>query len=269
MEQFIQQPHQLFEALTGMSTIASKHTSEISNMRTNLANEKKLNHKLKGDVANLSDNIISERKSKEKLKGKVSDISSDLAAERTAKRKLKGKIAGLSSDLEVERISLKKTKKKLANSSLIKFRGKKVAVTDAIDMTAKKVSRRVVKTSIRKVGAMAGEALPYVGAAVIVSITAIELKDLCDTIKDMNELKRAFNPELTPGKDETTVCSMKVPSKEELWELAKSSPEKALLIARESIPTLEEIKNYKLPDIDWTGTFNTTIETTGNALTSA
>ena len=41
---------------------------------------------------------------------------------------------------------------------------------------------------------MPGEAVPYLGTAVIVGVTAREIGDLCATLKDISALKRAFNP---------------------------------------------------------------------------
>lgn len=98
---------------------------------------------------------------------------------------------------------------------------------------------------------MAGESLPWIGTAVIVGVTALELKDLCDTIRDMNALKIAFNPELEPSEDELTVCSARVPSRQELWASTKASPGVAWAKAKELTPTLEDLKSIEVPEADW------------------
>ena len=43
---------------------------------------------------------------------------------------------------------------------------------------------------------MPDEALPYLGIAIIVGITILEISDLYATLKDMSALKRSFNPSI-------------------------------------------------------------------------
>ena len=117
-----------------------------------------------------------------------------------------------------------------------------------MEFTSERIATRATKTAARSVGSMAGEALPFVGVAVIVGATAFEIKDLCATIKDMNELKRAFDPSLIPDEAETTVCSITVPTKEELRASAKAAPKAAWAKARSVIPS-----SYEFPDVDGAG----------------
>ncbi|TCO72563.1 hypothetical protein EV655_104253 [Rhodovulum euryhalinum] len=49
-----------------------------------------------------------------------------------------------------------------------------------------------------------------------------------------------------PGEDETTVCSMAVPSRQELWEKVKASPGAAWQRTREVAPTLPDMPDVKL-----------------------
>ena len=255
-----------FGSLTGMRTVAVQHADEVAELSSNLVNERRLNRELEGEVADITDNLVSERKVAAELKEEVADLTGDLAADRAARRKLSGEIAELSGDLAAERIASKKIRNQLPEitSDLVAYRGRKMAVSEAVDLTADGISNRAVRSSSRSISSMAGEAIPYVGVAVIAGVTALDLKDLCDTIKDMNELKRAFNPELQPSEDETTVCSVIVPTKEELWETAKASPSKAWAAAREATPTLEDLREYEFPDIDWTGAWSITVDGAGN-----
>jgi hypothetical protein len=148
-------------------------------------------------------------------------------------------------------------------AALVTFRGRKVAVEQAIALTANRISKRAVVASSRNLGSMAGQALPYVGTAVIVGVTALGLKDLCDTLIDMSELTRAVNPEMEISDDEVKVCSKTVPTKEELWEYAKASPGTAWAAAKEAMPTLDEINDYEMPDVDWTGAWTATTKGAG------
>lgn len=234
------------EAVTGLRTVAAQHADEVADLGSQLVNEKRVSRELRSEVADISDNLISERKMTKKLQGEVTELSGDLAAQRVASKKLRNQLSDTGADL-------------------VTYRGKKMARSQAVELTADSISRRAAKTSSRSIGSMAGEAIPYIGTAVIVGVTALELKDLCDTLKDMSELKRSFTPGAPESDDEATVCAMKVPTAQELWEVAKSSPETAWNAAKEATPSLEEIQQLEFPDIDWTAAWATTMEGTENA----
>ena len=85
-----------FEAITGLSSIASKHKSEIADLNKNLITQKKLNKELKLEVADLSETLVNERKLKRDLKVEVADLSENLVNERKLKRDLKVEVADLS-----------------------------------------------------------------------------------------------------------------------------------------------------------------------------
>ena len=105
----------------------------------------------------------------------------------------------------------------------VNFKGKKVTVAKAVGSTTSGVKRRALKTASRSVGAMAFEAAPLVGATAIVGVTAWELNDLCETAKDMDALNRALNPDEATDVDQSSVCSIVVPTKEELVQKASES----------------------------------------------
>jgi hypothetical protein len=194
----------------------------------------------------------------------VASLSGDLAEERVAKQKLRGELSDMTSELATERVAARQLRDELADpfSRRVLYKGEKVAVRDVVNATASRISKRAMVTSSREVGSMAGEALPYIGVAVIVGVTALELKDLCDTLKDMSELQRAVSPETSPSEEEKTICAIKVPTRQELWEKVKASPGKAWESAIDSVPTLEEIRNIEIPEIDlqnaWLGAVNGT-----------
>ena len=225
-----------FRAVTGIRTVAMQHADKVASLTTDLGKE---------------------RVAKKQLRGELADATTDLSSERAASRKLRVELTDSTTQLSLERTTTKKLRSELSDTStdLVTFRGKKVAIKEAVGSTADRISRRAVTTSSREVGAMAGEAIPYIGTAVIVGVTALELKDLCDTLKDMDELRSAFDPDMKRSEDRKTVCAMEVPSREELWAIAKASPEKAWTSARDAVPTLEEIKSFDFPDIDWAGTY--------------
>lgn len=235
-----------FEAMSGIRTVAVQHADE---------------------VAQLGDNLAKERAASRNLKNELSDATGDLATERLATRKLRGELAETTGSLTAERLATQRLKKEIRDplTRRVVYRGEKVALRDAVDRTANRISKRAVATSTREVGSMAGEAMPYIGVAVIVGVTALELNDLCATLKDMSELKRALLLEPTIDGDEKTVCAIKVPTKEELWETAKTSPGKAWSFAKDAVPTLQEIKDIELPSFEWEQAWSTTTSTSSNA----
>ena len=80
--------------------------------------------------------------------------------------------------------------------------------TEVSTRISKRVARRAVVNAGKNLSSLAGELVPIAGTAVILALTASDLYDDCQTLKDMNELGAAFDNE---NHDEATVCGMKVP----------------------------------------------------------
>jgi hypothetical protein len=111
---------------------------------------------------------------------------------------------------------------------------------------------------------MPGEAIPWLGTAVIVGVTALELHDLCATIKDMTELKKAFDPTLTSSEEELEVCAITVPPKDVILAAVKASPHKAWEKAKELTPSIEEISEMEMPEVNFQDLWSKTKTNTGN-----
>jgi hypothetical protein len=201
----------------------------------------------------------------ERQQRKVAQKAADQAVDekRIAKRNLRDAQINLTSErkllksanteITIQKNTVKKLKAEAVDPFLkqVTYKGRKMVLKEAVAETSNTISKRAAKSAAREIASMPAESLPFWGTAVIVGVTTIELIDLCNTIKDMNALQRAFDPELTPTEDETTVCSMKTPSKEALWKTAKAAPGEAWAAAREATPNLEEIKEWDLPDVDY------------------
>ncbi len=194
-----------FEAVTGNQSVATRQANERKKLKTDVADQKRVNRELKTKVASLSE---------------------DLAAQRLVA-------------------------KKFAEEQMIFHKGKRTTAKAAVLATTSTISKRAATTASRSAGSVVGEAIPYAGTAVIVGVTALELYDLCETIKDMNALSRAFDPSLEPDENEATVCSMKVPSGQEIWAAAKRKPSEAMSAARAVMPSIEELNAIEMPQIDW------------------
>lgn len=254
-------------ATTGIRTMAVQHADEVAQLRGKLATERAATRNVRGELSKTTTALAAERATTRKLKGDLSGQSKHLSTERTAKKKLTSELFDSKKKLATAHVTIQNLQEELADplSQRVVYRGEKIAVRDAVDSTANRISKRAVVTSSRSVGSMAAEAIPYIGVAAIVGVTAMELKDLCDTLKDIGELQRAISPEKSLDEKQRLVCAMRVPTREELWESMKSSPKTAWTNARNAIPTLEEVKSVKFPDVDWEGLLSGALARTGDA----
>jgi hypothetical protein len=53
---------------------------------------------------------------------------------------------------------------------------------------SQRMVKRTVRTTTRNLAQIPAESIPYVGAAVIVAATALDIKDACDTLHDLDEI---------------------------------------------------------------------------------
>lgn len=186
------------------------------------------------EIVRLKSENAAEKKAAREAQSKLAEVNAELVVERTAKRKLRSELA--ESTAEVAALS---TVNKAA----------KLAANDA----ATKISKRTQKAAAREVAAMPAEALPWLGTAVIVSATTLELADMCATMKDMTTLQRALDPSFRAPQEEAEVCGMQVPTRSEIWEAAKEAPGKVWEASLEAMPTAEELKEIDVSEIDWDG----------------
>jgi hypothetical protein len=77
--------------------------------------------------------------------------------------------------------------------------------TDIAKKISTRITRRAVANAFKNVSSFAAEIVPLLGTAIIVGLTASDIYDDCQTIKDLNELNVSFEHE---KEDETTVCGM-------------------------------------------------------------
>ena len=71
-----------------------------------------------------------------------------------------------------------------------------------------RVGRRAVANAVKNAASYAAEIIPLLGVPVITTLTASDLYDDCQTLKDLNELNANFDHDKT---DENTVCGIKFP----------------------------------------------------------
>jgi hypothetical protein len=232
--------------VTGAKTLVARHADEVADLNADIIAERRVKRELRGDVADLSGDLAVARTANRELRDQVTELGEEVATSKVALRRTRNEVLSLSDDLAAARLARRQLQDDLAEG-LVVFKGRKIALREAVGETADTVSSRAAKSATRETASMAGEALPYVGTAVIVGVTALEIKDLCETIRDMNSLKRAFNPDLQPSKEELTVCSMAVPSRQELLNATLSAPGKAWEYSKEAVPKLADLRDIELP----------------------
>lgn len=134
---------------------------------------------------------------------------------------------------EEENRTLKKEhqdlKTKNANLAQVVDRQAKAAKTFAARHAA-----RAVANATRNVSAVAGEVVPFVGTAIVVGLTAWDIYDACQSLKDLNELNAVFGH--TPT-DDTKVCGLTVPTADEAMREVRANWAKAYQKAANAVNT--------------------------------
>ena len=67
---------------------------------------------------------------------------------------------------------------------------KKIQQEKAIQKISSRVSKRTARGALRNVATMPAEVLPFIGLGVVVGVTALEIKEACETMKDLDELNQ-------------------------------------------------------------------------------
>jgi hypothetical protein len=120
-------------------------------------------------------------------------------------------------ELEIENKNLRER-----NSRYEKVERQRVLKVDHARKLSRQIAQRSIKNATYNVASMVGEATPYLGIGLVVAATAMDVKDNCDTIKDVNAILEILddNAELV---DENTVCGIQVPNVPELVARIKAN----------------------------------------------
>lgn len=188
------------------------------------------------------------RKQNADLKTQNAKATRDLDDARARNRQLTATAASV----ELENKALRKDAAELkarANRE-VTWKGKKRPLAEAVTDMAGGVSKRTRNAAAANFASIFGESVPVYGVAVIVASTAYELKVSCDNMRDMREIALQLDPSYDAGGDEKYVCGLEVPTKEEVWQMVKNSPDAAWSLAQgayegavDSIPSWEGIKS--------------------------
>ncbi|GIT88206.1 hypothetical protein ROBYS_32220 [Roseobacter sp. OBYS 0001] len=145
----------------------------------------------------------------------------------------------------------------------------KKASREVVRKTTKRVSSRMARGATRNVTTSFSEAIPFIGVTVIAGGLALEVKDACDTARDMAGLEGALdNPDDPEAGQKQAMedfeCTEMIPeaedlpNKEDIWAGMMNAPGTAW----------EYASNYvnDLPELDLSGRTESVIVAAGHRL---
>ena len=172
----------------------------------------------------------------------AADLGSKLAASEKVVTGLRDELAANEAEITDLRIKLDDSVKKAT-----RLKNRLNANKKAVSQITKRITRRTIVGVGRNITAAYAEAIPVSGVAVILGITAWELYDACQTMKDMDEINKSMGIHDTVEKGK--VCGKKLPSIKEIFKAIKSSPGKVLASVREfGVDIPEDIPEDALED---------------------
>lgn len=114
--------------------------------------------------------------------------------------------------------------------------------TAAVQSFSERMARRAATNAVRNTSAAPAESIPILGTTIMVAVTALDVIDACNTIKELNELGSVFG---TGPQNHTTVCGIHVPTQSEAlaeatrnWKATYTAAAKSLNRAKTAlVPT--------------------------------
>jgi biopolymer transport protein ExbB/TolQ len=104
--------------------------------------------------------------------------------------------------IEAENRNLKKEKQQLIS--------KRVEHQRLVRNYANKITSRISRNAIKNASSIMPQLLPGLGDALTISITALDVIDACNNIREINELQSIFEVEPIEN-HENEVCGLKIP----------------------------------------------------------
>jgi len=141
----------------GLYTVVSSAVESVTGIRT-------LAGRHVDQVAALSSEL-------QKQKNKTTDLETDLSRKNQ-------RIASLNNEIDEARVAW-----------VVTYRNQQKFLTEAVEDTSQRISQRTVNRSARNVAAVFAESIPVVGVGIVVAVTGLELRDSCNTLKDLGTSK--------------------------------------------------------------------------------
>lgn len=169
----------------------------------------------------------------DKANGALSKRNTDLFASNRELLIKNVSLSALNRGIEKKRVEVDRTNKRIAAEHAALKRS-----SDRQALTAKKISTRLaaryVANASRNMSSVAGQAIPFAGTAIILGVTAWDVYDACETMKDINELNNAHGHVKI---DHTRVCGMRIsiPNQQQVLAQIRSNWKTAYQSAADSV----------------------------------
>lgn len=88
-----------------------------------------------------------------------------------------------------------------------------------------RLSNRTRRVATRSIAAIPGEAIPYLGVAVLIAGTTYELYEACQSVRDLETLYKELGLDEAPPEDAiSAACDPQLPDASEVWEQIVGTP---------------------------------------------
>lgn len=181
----------------------------------------------------------------QRVKTETSMLRKEVSDAHTRAKDVDSKRMALEADLQRERTNVQRVSRELGTerASLAKVSGELDGVNGRIKKLKPALEARLATGVSRNLAAIPAESIPYVGVAVVLAVTAADLKDACATMKDFNTLL----VELGRGEKDPDFCGRKVPSREEVWADVKKNAKGTYQRAQVELDKAQ----MRLPEFTW------------------
>lgn len=121
--------------------------------------------------------------------------------------------------LEAKQVALVKSLKEAEASHSALKRTSEIRAA-AVLKTSNRLAVRSLTNATRNVSSVFAETIPFMGTGVMLAVTAWDVRDACETLKDINELNSVFDHQ---QEDQTKVCGMNVPTTKQVMDQTRTN----------------------------------------------
>jgi hypothetical protein len=131
----------------------------------------------------------------------------------------------------------------IAEAEAAALKNERHRIADQTKSMTRQLKARTVKTASRNVSSAVAEAVPYIGIPVMLAVTAADLYDACQTMKEIDALHRSIGLDIEETKD---VCGMTVPSLKHVFGHVKKRCEKSKECSASNVTVTEDERATQL-----------------------
>lgn len=240
-------------------------SDDLAQADADLVNERRAYRELRGELSDATEELTTERVANREIREQLRSTTVDLGTERAARNQIERELNETATELASERAALRLARSELSDVATgLPPRRLSEEVREATADTIERVARRTATGTTRELATAPAEAVPMWGTAVIVSSLALDLWDMCQNMQDLTELQSMIDPDFEVPEDRLEVCSIEVPTRDDIWKAARSAPGEAWSAARDAMPSAQDLQDMEIPDIDWAQLGSSMAESTGN-----